>query len=206
MKKFCFLALLACFFNSHSSAQNSETIYQLFQKYFLSLPYNKRVDDWINEIADNKIVTIDTLHKKDTASNIFLEGHINNWPLFEKLDSVKFAVGRRVTYSKFGINNNMVTSPLDTSLFFQEIFYFPSEGIDGKTWKEIYKPFLNDFKKLLNASYPTGGFRQGELIWFTTTSGIPFGGPLVSVDYGKLEKRKLYFINLVLYFRAQSVE
>ncbi len=205
MKKFYFLIFLFCLTHHQVLSQETQAIYQLFQKYFLILPYDKLVTDWVNEIVDNQKVFVDTTHK-DSSGNIILRGYIHDWPVFEKLDSIKFSVGKTVNRRTFSINTNVVSASYDTSLFFQEIFYFPLQTIDGKAWKNIYKPFLKEFDKQFYAVHPAGGFQQGELIWFSAAAGLPTGRPLVTIDYGKLESRKLYFINLYLYSRMQTDE
>lgn len=200
--------LLGMFFTTSlitSYAQKTESRATLLKKYFLSLPYEKKIGEWIDEIANSPLVSLDSTRLTDSAQRIYLRGYANNWPVFEGLDSVKFYVGR-IFGSTMTVNEALVSQSVDSFLYLRQIFYFSYKTLQEKQWKETTKRLLKEFKREFAAFYPGGGnlsSKTGELVWYNSPYGSPTQ-PVISIEYGDIEDRSIYYIILDLNFQTLS--
>lgn len=191
---------------SKSYSQQKENLQTVIEKYFFSIPTDGHTATWIHELATNKDLVIAQAGERDSALGILMRGYLQNWPVFEKTDSIKFYAGNS-TYRYTSFFNGAVTGK-DTQNFnfFREIFYLPLDRISRKQWKEIYTPIINDFKKTLHVAYLSRFDSPAELVTFSKGYGLPTEDPMVSLEYGKIEARNIYFIELDLHIKTKSGE
>ncbi|GAA4735821.1 hypothetical protein [Flavisolibacter ginsenosidimutans] len=189
-----------------SYSQQKGSLETIIKKYFFAIPPDGHTSTWLQELTVNKDLIVVQPAKGDSALGILMRGFLQNWPVFEKTDSIKFYAGNS-TYRYTRFFNGAVTSK-DTQNFnfFREIFYFPLDRISRKQWKEIHTPIINDFKKILHVAYLSRFDSPTELVTFSKGYGLPTEDPMVSLEYGKIESRNIYFIDLDLHIKKKSGE